>query len=96
MSPTDEVEVGNIITSMKATNSSGHDFISSKFIKSIQNSICKPLSIIFNKSFETGTSARKKTKWVITGLFPYYRLFRKLLRNWSIRGYIHFVKITTF
>ena len=55
MSPTDEVEVCNIITSMKAKNSSGHDFISSKFIKSIQNSICKPLSIIFNKSFETGT-----------------------------------------
>ena len=47
MSPTDEVEVCNIITSMKAKNSSGHDFISSKFIKSIQNSICKPLSIIF-------------------------------------------------
>ena len=54
MSPTDEVEVCNIIASMKAKNSSGHDLISSKCIQSIKNSICKPLSIVFNKSFETG------------------------------------------
>ena len=36
MSPTDEVQVLNIITSMKAKNSSGHDLISSKFIQAIQ------------------------------------------------------------
>ena len=54
MSPTDEVEVCNIITSMKGKTSSGHDHLSSKFIQTIKNSICKPLSIIMNKSFETG------------------------------------------
>ena len=54
MSPTDEVEVRNIIASMKRKTSSGHDHLSSKFIQTIKNSICKPLSIITNKSFETG------------------------------------------
>ena len=54
MLPTDEVEVRNIITSMKGKTSSGHDHLSSKFIQTIKNSICKPLSIIINKSFETG------------------------------------------
>ena len=54
MSPTDEVEVCNIITSMKGKTSSGHDHLSSKFIQTIKNSICKPLCIIMNKSFETG------------------------------------------
>ena len=74
MSPTDEVEVCNIITSMKAKNSSGHDFISSKFIKSIQNSICKPLSIIFNKSFETGTIPKHMK---IAKVIPIYKCKEK-------------------
>ena len=54
--------------------------IGSNFLKkSIQNSICKPLSIIFNKSFETGTipkhmkiakvipiyKCKEKSKWVM-------------------------------
>ena len=54
MLQTDEVEVRNIITSMKGKTSSGHDHLSSKCIQTIKNSICKPLSIIKNKSFETG------------------------------------------
>ena len=74
MSPTDEVEVCNIRTSMKAKNSSGHDFISSKFIKSIQNSICKPLSIIFNKSFETGTIPKHMK---IAKVIPIYKCKEK-------------------
>ena len=54
MSPTNEVEVCYIITSMKGKTSSGHDHLSSKCIQTIKHSICKPISIILNKYFEMG------------------------------------------
>ena len=68
MSPTDEVEVRNIITSMKGKTSSGYDHLSSKFIQTIKNSICKPLSI--NKSFETGPIPKSKK---IAKVIPIYK-----------------------
>ena len=75
MSPTDEVEVCNIITSMKGKTSSGHGHLSSKCIHTIQNSLCKPLSIIMNKSFETGLIP-KSTK--IAKVIPIYKSKEKI------------------
>jgi len=52
--PTDQNEIDQIIKSMKNKKSTGYDGISSAFLKKIQPAICKPLSIIINKSLETG------------------------------------------
>ena len=43
------------IDSLKRKNSSGHDNITSATLKDIKNTICIPLTNIFNKSLETGT-----------------------------------------
>ncbi len=54
MTPTDPNEILKIITNMKTKNSSGHDGITSKFIKSISTHVANPISILINKSIETG------------------------------------------
>ena len=54
MLPTDPTEISKIISKLKAKSSAGHDGISSKLLKSINQSICYPISIIVNKSLETG------------------------------------------
>ena len=54
LSPTDPNEINKIINSLKPKKSSGHDLISTHFIKSIKDQICIPLSTLFNKSLETG------------------------------------------
>ena len=54
MSPTDPEEISRIIASLKCKNSSGHDGISSKLLKSLQPALCLPISILINKSMETG------------------------------------------
>ena len=54
MMPTDPIEVSRIITSLKPKTSSGHDGISSKLLKCLTPSITVPISIIINKSFQTG------------------------------------------
>ena len=58
MMPTDPVEISRIITSLKPKTSSGHDCISSKLLKYLTPSISVPISIVINKSFETGTVPR--------------------------------------
>ena len=54
LTPTDPTEVLSILKELKSKNSAGHDTISTKFIKDIGPSICAPLSIIINRSLETG------------------------------------------
>ena len=55
MAPTDLQEIITCIDSLKRKNSSGHDNITSATLKYITNTICIPLTNIFNKSLETGT-----------------------------------------
>ena len=43
-----------LLRSMKSKTSTGHDGFSSKLIKQLAPSISYPISIIINRSFETG------------------------------------------
>ncbi len=52
--PTDHDEIIKIITSLKCKKSSGHDGITTSFIKQIKEHISLPISIIVNKSIATG------------------------------------------
>ena len=54
MFPTDSIEVSRLLRSMKSKTSTGHDGFSSKLIKQLAPSISYPISIIINRSFETG------------------------------------------
>ena len=54
MTPTDPDEVDKIITSMKAKKSSGHDNISTALIKKLKLELKVLISILINKSLETG------------------------------------------
>ena len=66
MSPTSPDEVHKIIASMKPKHSSGYDHITSKLLNDINDVICDPLSMIINKSIETGVvPAVMKTAKVI-------------------------------
>jgi len=58
MSPTDPIEIARIIMSLKPKNSSGHDGISSKLPKTLNQSICIPICTILNKSLQTGDVLR--------------------------------------
>ena len=52
--PTDKRDIIKIINELKPKNSSGHDSISSKLVKYLKNEIALPLSIMINKSIESG------------------------------------------
>ena len=54
LSPTDPNEIQQIISFLKPKKSTGHDNISSIFIKHVQAHIKLPLSIVINKSLENG------------------------------------------
>jgi len=54
MAPTDVHEITKIIDSLKNKSSSGHDKLTSSFIKQIKNEIAKPIEILVNKSLESG------------------------------------------
>ena len=54
MTPTNPEEILEIIKEIKSKNSSGHDTINTKLIKSIDNSISKPISILINMSIQSG------------------------------------------
>ena len=49
-----EANVSKIISEMKSKNSSGHDEISSKMLKTISNSLAKPLTLLINQCLYTG------------------------------------------
>ena len=53
--PTDDNEIKSTIKLLKPKKSTGPDDISSWLLKQINESICKPLSILINKSMENGT-----------------------------------------
>jgi hypothetical protein len=55
MSPTDPHEIVKFIDSLKRKKSFGHDNISATLIKDIKNEIALPLTILFNKSLNTGS-----------------------------------------
>ena len=54
MTPTDPFDVLNIINSPKNKHSTGHDNISTSFLKDIKGEIVQPLSIIINTSLCVG------------------------------------------
>ena len=110
MSPTDPEEISRIIASLKCKNSSGHDGISSKLLKSLQPALCLPISILINKSMETGQvpadmkiakiipiyKSKEKTTWEIIDQYPYYHQSRKFWKKQFIKGYMAFVKLSIF
>ncbi|KAK2163116.1 hypothetical protein LSH36_85g03026 [Paralvinella palmiformis] len=81
MSPTDPIEIPRNTMSLKPKNSSGHDGVSSKFPKTLNQSRCIPICIITNKSLQTGDVRRSmkiaKSIWEITGQFPHYLHYQK-------------------
>jgi hypothetical protein len=54
LAPTDPIEVQNLITSLKSKKSSGHDNLSSSFLKDIAGQISTPVCVLINKSLELG------------------------------------------
>ena len=54
MKQENEIEVTKIINKMPNKTSSGHDGISNMLIKKLVCSIRRPLTVIFNKSFQAG------------------------------------------
>ena len=54
MTPTNESEVATIIDKLVNKNSPGWDGISNRIVKHIKEEIVKPLTMIINKSLETG------------------------------------------
>ena len=76
MSPTDPEEIHRIIMKMKPKNSCGHDGISSKLLKNVSQVIAVPLSIIINKSIETGVVPRSMK---LAKVIPIYKAKDKTL-----------------
>ena len=70
LSPSDPYEIIRILNCMKSKNSSSHDELSSRFLKSIGNSIAKPLSILVNKSMLSGVFPDKLK---IAKVIPIYK-----------------------
>lgn len=58
MRPTDIHEVSRIVSSLKPKTSCGFDGISTKLLKSLHTSLSYPLTLIINKSLETGVVPR--------------------------------------
>ncbi len=54
LNPTDPEEISNIINRLKPKNSSGHDNINAKLLKSFVNEIKLPVSILTNLSLSNG------------------------------------------
>ena len=54
MTPSDPDEICKVLKALKPKKSSGHDNLSTQFLKSIDENIAAPISILINKSIETG------------------------------------------
>jgi len=52
--PADDIEIQQIINSLKNSHSKGHDDLSVNTAKNCSNHLSKPLCIIFNKSMRDG------------------------------------------
>ena len=53
-SPTDHVEIMKLIESLPNKTSTGFDDVSNVLLKELKDCICRPLSVIFNKSINNG------------------------------------------
>ena len=69
LAPTNELEIRNIIQSMRPKLSSEFDGLSNKLIKDLRCKISLPLSIIFNKSMEEGVFPDRMKAADVTPLF---------------------------
>ena len=78
MIPTDPNEIGKHIDSLKNKNSSGHNKITSTFLKNIKSAVVQPLSILINKSLETGIVPDKLK---LAKVIPIYKSKDKELLN---------------
>ena len=54
MTPSDPDEIYKVLKALKPKKSSGHDNLSTHFLKSIDENIAAPISILINKSIQTG------------------------------------------
>ena len=55
MTPTDPQEIIKILKELKPKQSTSHDNVSTHFLKPISNNISTPVSILVNKSTQSGT-----------------------------------------
>ena len=78
MTPTDPNEIGKYIDTLKNKNSSGHDEMTSTFLKSVRSAVVQPLSILINKSLETGIVPDKLK---LAKVIPIYKSKDKELLN---------------
>ena len=56
LTPTDPSEIIDVLKSLKAKNSSGHNHLSTKFFKLISLSVANPISKMINKSLQAERS----------------------------------------
>ena len=75
MTPTDPEEIRKIILSCKSKKSSGHDQISTNLIKRLIPCVSYPISIIVNKSLETGSVP---TTMKLAKVVPIYKSNNKM------------------
>ena len=59
LTPIDECEVISVVNGCKSKTSTDCDDINFRLIKSVITSIVKPITHIFNLSFQTGTFPKK-------------------------------------
>ena len=80
LSPTDQTEIEDIITGLKAKNTIGLDGISTKLLKMIKSEISAPVSILINKSLEEGIFPDELK---LTMIIPIYKSkLREILDNY--------------
>ena len=69
LAPTTLEEIHYLIKSLPNKSSSGHDSISNNLLKKLSPSILEPLTIIFNKSLETGIFPEEMKKADVVPLY---------------------------
>jgi hypothetical protein len=78
MTPTDQEEISKIIYSCKSKKSTGHDNISTKLLKRLVSCIKYPITILINKSLESGC-VPKTLK--LSKIIPIYKSNNKMQFN---------------
>ena len=69
LSPTNTNEINKLIQNLPNKNSSGHDSISNNLLKKLAPSILVPLTLLFNKSLETGVFPAEMKKADVVPLY---------------------------
>ena len=78
MNPTTPQEILKIIGNLANKSSSGHDNLTNILLKQLQSSICEPLTIIFNKSLESGEFPQEMKR---ADVIPLYKTKERFLVN---------------